>query len=59
LNVAELVPTLVEPFNTHWYVVIVPNAVEAVAVNVAELPAKIVVQLAAIDTVGASTEFTT
>jgi hypothetical protein len=39
--------------------VIVPKDVVAVAVNVALLPAKIEVQLAAIDTVGASTELTT
>ena len=48
VNVAEFVPALV-PFTFHWYEGVVPPFV-GVAVNVTDVPAQIVVALAAIDT---------
>jgi len=51
--VALLVPTLVEPFNIHWYVVIVPlPAVEVEASSVVDWPGVNVRQLAVAMAVG-------
>jgi hypothetical protein len=56
VNVAEFVPTFV-PFTFHWYEGAVPPFV-GVAVNVTDVPAQIVVEPAAIETLAGKFELT-
>ena len=56
--VALLVPTLVTPFRTHWYVAMVPLPAVAVAVNVSVVPVQIEV-VPLIDAVGNNASETT